>query len=112
MWQPTVSTPVTKLGDFYFSASESDNDDNDFSFITKSIEEKIEDMDKVISESIPIMVHNSRKPGVIFRFRQLKMKKKPLKDGKCVRVLKYINVVIWTEFSKMMKICLHVAFCL
>ena len=66
VWQPTVSTPVTKIGDFHFSASESDNDDNDFSFITKTIEEKIEDMDKVISESISVMDHNWRKPVVMF----------------------------------------------
>ena len=42
VWQP-----VAKVTDFHFSASESDNEDNDFSFITKTIGEKIEDMDKV-----------------------------------------------------------------
>ena len=42
-------TPAKKLEPFHFSASESDNDENDFSFITKSIEEKIEHMNKVFT---------------------------------------------------------------
>ena len=42
-------TPAKKLEPFHFSASESDDNDNDFSFITKSIEEKIEDINKVFN---------------------------------------------------------------
>ena len=44
-------TPAKKLEPFHFSANESDNEDNDFSFITKSIEEKIEHMNKVFNKN-------------------------------------------------------------
>ena len=49
LWQEPVVTPAKKLEPFHFSASESDDNDNDFSFITKSIEEKIEDINKVFN---------------------------------------------------------------